>query len=148
MFSVKEKIPDGHYLALMNMLSGKKEVPNIEGAKIVKIGYEHVYTGFNFNDIDDFIDEVTLNTDEEYENFEKEIFNRISLNTVYYEKILQVVDGGSKCSFNPSAFIDKNNNYISKYILKSFVESYQNDELYEPFLQKMRFRIKNIEVLA
>lgn len=147
LFSIKEQIPDGHYLTLMNMLNGKKEVPNVEGAKIVKIAFEFLSVNFCYEEIDEFINDAELNTDEEFEEFEDEINKRISLNNVYYEKLFQVVDGGTQCSFNPCKFIDKNNNYISNYMLKTFIECYQKDELYTPFLQKMRFRIKNIEVL-
>lgn len=41
LFAVKEQLPDGHYLALMNMLGGKHEVPDITNAKLVEIRWDH-----------------------------------------------------------------------------------------------------------
>jgi len=148
LFSVKEQIPDGLYLKLMNKLGGKRKVPNVENVKVVKIAFECLSVEFCYDEIDEFINEASLITDEEYEEFEEEINRRISLHNVYYEKLFQVVDEGTQCSFDPCKFIDKNNYHISKYMLKTFIESYQNDDLYTPFLGKMKFRIKKIEVLS
>ena len=41
LFAVKEQLPDGHYLALMNMLGGKQSVPDITNAKLVEIRWDH-----------------------------------------------------------------------------------------------------------
>ena len=44
LFAVKEQLPDGHYLALMDMLGGKQTVPDITNAKLVEIRWDYIYT--------------------------------------------------------------------------------------------------------
>jgi len=44
LFAVKEQLPDGLYLALMDMLGGKQSVPDITNAKLVEIRWDHFCT--------------------------------------------------------------------------------------------------------
>ena len=53
LYSVKEQLPDGHYLTLMNLLAGKNDVPDITDAKFVEIDVER-FEGI-FDDEDDQI---------------------------------------------------------------------------------------------
>lgn len=41
LYSIKEQLPDGHYLQLMNFLGGKTNVPDITNAKLVKVNVDH-----------------------------------------------------------------------------------------------------------
>ena len=44
LYAIKEQLPDGHYLQLMNMLGGKSDVPDITNAKLVKVNVDHFTT--------------------------------------------------------------------------------------------------------
>jgi len=44
LYAIKEQLPDGHYLQLMNMLGGKNDVPDITNAKFVELNM-HIFHG-------------------------------------------------------------------------------------------------------
>lgn len=57
LFSVKEQLPDGHYLALMNMLGGKHVdvvagVPDITNAKLVEVRWDRFSVACSGDDED------------------------------------------------------------------------------------------------
>ena len=54
LFAVKEQLPDGHYLALMNILDGKYEGPDITNAKLVEIHWDYIYTASPAQEICDW----------------------------------------------------------------------------------------------